>query len=222
MSMVRLWIQHASSHSTDTLIARYGSKEVAEKVAKEIKALASRWEKKHKDSSEQITETGVVGRGTVYSIITYPCESIERAWAIATAHSPTDIRRCYETERFDILVKGVKTPAEAKKRLNDFVRVHGTRKTLFNMDKTVITDAEYDEKVGGVWISGETEDYDMCWNHEGMVHFKRLGALTVEMVKQEGWLDVNELWSCKDADAEDKKLLERGRRETRKTRVSSD
>lgn len=104
------------------------------------------------------------------------------------------------------MIKDVRTPAEARARLNKFVRSHGARKTLFNMDKTVITEIEHDEKKDGVWVSGWTEDYDMCWEHEGMPHFTRLGALTAEMTEGEDWLQADKLHGCEVDDAEEEEV----------------
>jgi len=195
--MVRVWIQHASSHSTDMLIARYGNRQLVEKVIQGIESVLERWKKKELDTSEKLAEKGVVERGTVYAIIDYPGELLQQVEEVLNAHFPNNIDRRREVEHFCIFVKGVKTVAEARARLNKFVRGRGTRKTLFNMDATVITNQSYDAEANGVWIEGWTEDYDMCWAHDDdPPHFSRIGALTAAMVEGEDWLEVDELHSC--------------------------
>ena len=94
--MVRIWVQHASSHSTDMLIARYGNMRLAEKAIQGIEALLERWEKRKRDTIEDVedvVEKGVVGRGTVYVVMTYSDELLQQVEAVLDAHSPNDVDR---------------------------------------------------------------------------------------------------------------------------------
>lgn len=91
--MVRIWVQYASSHGTDMLIARYGNMRLAEKAIQGIEALLERWEKRKRDTIEDVVEKGVVGRGTVYVVMTYPDELLQQVEAVLDAHSPNDVDR---------------------------------------------------------------------------------------------------------------------------------
>jgi len=94
--MVKIWVQHASSHSTDMLIARYGNMRLAEKAIQGIEALLERWEKRKRDTIEDVedvVEKGVVGCGTVYVVMIYPDELLQQVEAVLDAHSPNDVDR---------------------------------------------------------------------------------------------------------------------------------